>query len=721
MIKLYKPNETDFTHNGIGVLDPNIYEPSVEEELNGLFVFKFKYPIFAPYGTEIDGMSIIKTPTPDGEQLFRVVLAKPSMGELDVTCYHIFYDLTENLIEDIFPESVDGSGALDRIARGCQYKHPFVFLSDIPKVSSARIVRKNPVEAILDSGQENSFINRWGGELLRDNFDVKMLNNRGRDRGVEIRHKKNLLGYEGNVDWKSPITRIMPQGFDGLFLPEKYVDSPLIDKYPHPKIRIVEFKHIKAAIGENEHDEDAVPLEEAYKLLRKASQEMFAIQKVDQPKATYKVEFQELSKTEEYKDFSILQSVYMGDTISVIHGEDNFYVQAKVISYKYDPLKNEYTNLTIGNFKDSFTNVLGKIERMQDELSDMPLSILEAAKNNATNLINSGFGGHVRVYPERVLIMDTDSEKTAKKVWQWNLNGLGYSSTGINGPYGTAITKDGRIVADFITAGTLNAALANIINVNAESIVAGIMKSKNNRFGINLDLSAIEFYSLTGSPASTVSQAIGPDGREITYWTIERIRNPKASLSIGVRNSDGSVGNNIFVDGESGNVAINAPFFEIHSYQKNFGWVDFARPINFTPSSYVNSQLQGTSWTIDNIGGHQGAIFAPKKSGTGSLGTTTWTWAEIWAAKWNGVAFSDFTTRGIFEARVKVVDGAFDSVRSTMDRVNKESVDRDNAIRKDLDRVNDESIGRDNIIRRDLDTFAEEARRRLSALESKVK
>ena len=48
--------------------------------------------------------------------------------------------------------------------------------------------------------------------------------------------------------------------FDGLFLPEKYVDSPLINKYPHPKIKVVEFKHIKA-IGENADDEDAVPLE----------------------------------------------------------------------------------------------------------------------------------------------------------------------------------------------------------------------------------------------------------------------------------------------------------------------------------------------------------------------------------------------------------------------------------------------------------------------------
>ena len=86
----------------------------------------------------------------------------------------------------------------------------------------------------------------------------------------------------------------------------------------------------------------------------------------------------------------------------------------------------------------------------------MPSSILDAAKANATSLINSGFGGHVRIYPDRILMMDTKDEKTAKKVWQWNINGFGYSSTGVNGPYGIAITSDGRIVADFITAGTFS-------------------------------------------------------------------------------------------------------------------------------------------------------------------------------------------------------------------------------------------------------------------------
>ncbi|MGD6835497.1 phage tail spike protein [Bacillus thuringiensis] len=489
MITLYKPNETDFTHNGIGALDKNIYNATVEEELNGLFLFSFSYPLFAPRGLEIEGMSIIKVPTPDGEQLFRVAAPKVSMGEITAQCYHIFYDLTENLIEDIFAETTNGNGAMNRMSAGCQYKHPFQFYSDVPKIASARIVRKNPVEALLDSSQDNSFVNRWGGELKRDNFDVKMLQNRGMDRGVVIRHKKDLLGYEGNVDWKSPITRIMPQGFDGLFLPEKYVDSPLINKYPHPKIKVVEFKHIKAAIGENADDEDAVPLEEAYRLLRQAAKDMFAIQKVDQPKANYNVKFQELSQTEEYKEYKHLQSVYMADTVTVEHQEDGIDIKAKVIAYKYDPIKKEYLDITIGNFKESFTDVSGRVDLVQEELSNMPSSILDAAKANATSLINSGFGGHVRVYPDRILIMDTKDEKSAKKVWQWNLNGLGYSSTGVNGPYGTAITSDGRIVADFITAGTLSGNL-----VQGGEITGATLRTSDSVNYVNISKQFIRLY-----------------------------------------------------------------------------------------------------------------------------------------------------------------------------------------------------------------------------------
>lgn len=459
LITLYKPNETDFTHNGIGILDNNIYEAEVEEILNGVYTLRFKYPLFAPHGLEIDGQYLIKAPTPDGDQLFRVANPHPTNGEVQVFCYHIFYDLVDNFLEDTNIVGKSGMGALDQVKSALQYPTKFDFYSDIENIANARLVRKNPVEFLLDNGQDNSFLNRWGGELLRDNFNVRMLARRGRDRGVVIQHKKDLLGYEADIDWQSPITKIMPQGANELLLPEKYVTSPLVNKYVNPKIRKVDFPEVKAKIGDAANDDDALPLPDALNKLRALSIAMFNNQHVDQPLATYKIKFQELSQTEEYKDLAVLQRVYMGDTVTVQHLDEGIDVKAKVVSYKYDPLNEEYTDITIGNYKESFTDVSNKVDRIQDNLDGLETSFLEKAKERATDLINSGFGGHVRVYPERILIMDTEKEATAKKVWQWNINGLGYSSTGINGPYGLAMTMDGSIVADFITTGKLNASM----------------------------------------------------------------------------------------------------------------------------------------------------------------------------------------------------------------------------------------------------------------------
>ncbi|MBW3491854.1 phage tail spike protein [Bacillus sp. FDAARGOS_1420] len=693
MITLYKSNETDFTHNGIGVLDKHIYSATVEEELNGLFVFNFNYPLFAPYGTKIDGMSIIKVPTPDGNQLFRVVTPKVSMGEVKAVCYHVFYDLTENLIEDIFIQPTNGSAAMARLSSGCQYKHPFTFYSDVTNISTARIVRKNPVEAMLDTSQDNSFVNRWGGELKRDNFDVKMLKSRGANRGVVIRHKKDLLGYEGSVDWKSPTTRIMPQGFDGLLLPEKYVDSPLINKYPHPRIRVVEFNHIKAAIGKNENDEDALPVEEAYRRLRQAAKDMFDIQMVDQPKATYKVEFQELSQTEEYKEYKILQRVWMGDIVTVQHVEDGIDVQAKVIAYKYDPIKKEYINVTIGNFKESFTDMSGKVDQMQQDLSNMPGSLLDAAKENATKLINSGFGGNVRVYPDRILIMDTKNEMTAAKVWQWNINGLGYSSNGVNGPYEIAMTKDGRIVADFITTGVLNGDLirggeisgttlrsandSNYVSITKQfirlmesyitRIFMGYYINKNNVMqptivlGGNNDITATQgavlVYQLDGSPKSGgigISNGYQNGDPTRVYFSASLAFNQKGhaelssdqSLELESKESYASLKcqNNLFLESKAGGAYFTAK--EGFNFRQNG---DRIVDLKLTPGG--DSDIVFQNILLRNNRNYE-STYVQVKSGGGTY--------------FNGVLASDFKVSSKKKYKTNIRDITFDALEKVM-------------------------------------------------------
>lgn len=374
MITLYSSAETNFKNNGIGVLDRQIYETEVEEVFNGLYTLTFKYPLFGLHGLEIVGDRIIKCPTPDGDQLFRIYKVQPQMGTITVFCAHIFYDLAYNLIEDINIVGLNGQSTATRILEGTQFAHPFEIYSDITNTSNIRIVRYNPVEALIDDSKDNTFVSRLGGEIKRDNFRIYLNQTRGKDNHVTIRHKKNLIGYEGEVDLQPVITRMMPIGFDGLILPEKYVDSPRINDYPFPRIGKVNFQHIKAAVGEYEEDEDAVPIEEAYELLREAARHAFEYEEVDIPKANYKIEFVDLRNTEEYKDFQALESIDPWDYVTVDHHEDGFNIKARMISYKYDPLNKKYISIELGNFiaglSSSTNDIVNDLRDQVDQVRD---------------------------------------------------------------------------------------------------------------------------------------------------------------------------------------------------------------------------------------------------------------------------------------------------------------------------------------------------------------
>lgn len=372
MITLFKSNETDFSHNGIGNLDYHIINPVVEEELNGLYSFTFRYPLFAPHGLKIEGESILRVPVPGMEdQLFRVYRHVKSMGYITVSCYHIFYDLADNFIEDTNIVEKNGQGAIQQLGGATQFNHNFRFFSDISTVANARLVRINVVASILDDEQGNSFVSRWGGELIRNNFDIRMNQSAGSNKGFTVKYRKNLTGYEADVDDSTVITRIMPKGFDGLLLPEKYIDSPLIDNYERPKIKMIDYNDVKAAIGEYADDEDAIPLEDAYAELRRLANEEYSIHKVDIPTVRYQVNFVTLDQTEEYKDLQDLQQLKMGDMATIDHEEDNFKVTAKLVKYRWDPIAKRYLSAELGSIHDGITTQftdINAINRKVDEV-----------------------------------------------------------------------------------------------------------------------------------------------------------------------------------------------------------------------------------------------------------------------------------------------------------------------------------------------------------------
>lgn len=465
MITIYDKNEKEFLSNGLCILN-NCIRAEVTEELNSIYKLELEYPIAdKKYKNIVEG-NIIKAPTPNGLQLFRVFKKNKNLNSISCVCLHIFYDLLDNFIEDVRPTNSTGASAIEEIFNNTQYPNNFKALSDISKVNTAYYIRKNPVEALL-SEDENSFVNRWGGEILRDNFNIEMKAHIGQDRGVTIRYGKNLVGIEEEIDESNVITRLMPTGLyendTVLMLPEKYIDSLYINKYSHPKIKHIHYTDFKVS------KEDNITEDIVIQKLRNECYKLYKEDKVDLPKINYKVDFIELSKTEEYKNYAILEHVWLGDIITVKHKELEIDLKSKVISYVYDCITNRYLEIELGNFIQNLSNSFSKQEKELNNINNKLDSIninkivdetakilkenqgsLDYAIAEATKKITSALGGHVLKRNDELLIMDTTDINTATKVWRWNMNGLGYSNRGYNGQFETAITMDGRIVGKFL-------------------------------------------------------------------------------------------------------------------------------------------------------------------------------------------------------------------------------------------------------------------------------
>ena len=367
MINLFKKDATNFESNGIGSLDQNIINPEISWTDNGAFTLEFKYPLFAKHGKEIENSSIIKANDADGSNLFFVYKVTPSMGYLTVLCYQISYKLAFNSINDTNIVEKNGQMALVQMSNATQYPHSFKFNSDIQTTATSRVVRKNPIEFLLDTGLDNSFVNRWGGHIVRHNFNIAMNSAYGSNKGYTIRHKKDLKGYEAEFDESTVITRIRPLGYDGLLLPEIYVDSPLINNYVEPRIQEIKYSNVK--VKTKDSDEEGFSTKElAYAELRRLAKLEFSKNKVDIPDFSAKVSFVNLKDTDEYRYLQSLKDIKTGDIVKVVHSQDNFEIEAQMVKYKFNPLNNSYISITLGNYSKSFTSTVGKVSTMQEKL-----------------------------------------------------------------------------------------------------------------------------------------------------------------------------------------------------------------------------------------------------------------------------------------------------------------------------------------------------------------
>lgn len=452
-MNIYLSNETNFERNGVGFLT-DLISAKVTESLNGDYILEIEYPVDGILAEYLIEDNILKSNVGnDNYQLFRIKQVTKDFSTIKVYALHISYDLLNNMLLDVAPTQKSCALFGQWILDNTQIDNNFTFESDITNVKSARYVRKNPIEAIMGN-DDNSMINLFGGELEKDNFKIKMLSNRGSNNGVKLIFGKNIKSIKITIDITSLYTRLIPIGFDGLMLPEIFVDSPIINDYYTPKISKVELENIKYSTDETD-DTAYHNIEEAYQALRNACFNLYA-QGVDKPTINIKIDWLELSKTKQYRtQYANLETVRLGDIITAnVLGLD---YTTKVTKTIYNVLTDSIDKFEIGTLQQTISNTVNNTQKEVENVN--VTSILKSATENATNLITSAMGGFVYKTQSELFIMDNDNPQEAQKVWRWNINGLGYSTTGINGEYGLAITMDGAINADFITTGQINTSL----------------------------------------------------------------------------------------------------------------------------------------------------------------------------------------------------------------------------------------------------------------------
>lgn len=456
---LYKEDAIDFSTFGIGVLADTI-SCLVTEERNGAYELTLKYPLNGSLYGEIKKERIIKAKPNDlsDPQAFRIYrITIPINGIITIYAEHISYDLINIGVIPFSLTNVVPQVAIDTLLKKTVLPNNFTFRTDYTVAKDFEVKKPQSVRACL-GGTYGSLLNKWGGEFEWDNFSIIHHKGRGSNKGVVIEYGKNLTKLDHDSDISEIYTDILPYAVissgDGndvvCTLSEQIL--PITTTLTKRKTLIKDMT--------DSFDSDEEITEDK---LREKAQKYISDNPLGIENSTITISFEPLWKQPEYS--ALLERVSLCDTVTVKHTEIGVSVKTKVIKTTYDTLLEKYTSITLGSAKSNFVkqvqNIESKIESTKMEVDRFP-SLLNYAINSATKLITGNSGGYVILHsaakdgkPYELLIMDKPNINDAIKVWRWNVSGLGYSKNGYNGPYETAITSDGQIVADFITSGTL--------------------------------------------------------------------------------------------------------------------------------------------------------------------------------------------------------------------------------------------------------------------------
>ncbi len=520
MIKVFNATDKLYSSNGDAVI--NATKARVKNADNGDYYLELSCG--TEYSDYIQANNIIVVPTPQGEQAFRIRTVTKSKKKLEVKAWHVYYDADNYVIADSYAVNMTCNEALQHFNAATDNTSPFTVSSNITSINSYRCVRTSLAECI------GTIIERWGGHLVRDNFNISIKGDIGVDNGITIAYGKNLQELTAEYDFSGVVTKLLPVGKDGILLDELYIYSDI--QYDIPYTRVISFTQDNV-LEEDFEDAEGNLNEEAYNEALKADlleQAQHYLELYSLPIINYTLK----GSPEKVTD--------IGDTIQVKDERIGVNVTTEVISYEYDAIQERYISLEFGNFTNTLSDLISNIGANTSSKVDNAIvtltSELSAALAEAQDKIWNALGSSYVIYDgDKILIVDRLPSSSARNVIRINSAGIGFSSTGINGQFTTAWTIDG----------TFNAQAINVINFTADLIKGGTLKlgSTLNQSGklevydeantliCTIDKNGLIMYASNGSYV-VLNQDVGLVGYDSTgnpiYWVTDDSFNMSKSV-----------------------------------------------------------------------------------------------------------------------------------------------------------------------------------------------
>ena len=512
---LFDKTETAFQSNGLGRLDPiSCY---VTEERNGQYELEMVVDVDDHHYQDIEEGRLLfvrHDDTPDKQPFEIYYISRPLNGQVTVLAHHISYRTSSITVMPFEASSI--TAAMVALKTNSVADNPFT-LSTTKVVSGHYEVSQPSTLRSLLAGESGSLLDVYGtGEYEWDKFNIRLHTARGRETTVTLRYGKDITDLKKTTDTSSIWTGVVPfwLGTDPedsdqqtlVILPERVIYASIADAYAYRMVVPLDM----SSFFQNEP---------TVAELRTAAQSYVSNNEITGIPTSIDVSFVNAAQLEEYREVAALQQLRLCDTLSIVHSKLGIAAKAKIVKTVFDVLREQYSSMTLGDVRPDLATALSSgLKATIDDLkkktaskSDLATGLtglrtsleqeMEDAITEQTEKIMGGAGGYIVIHtdangkPREIFAMNTDNVNTATQVLRINMNGIGFSSTGINGPYRSAWTLDGKFVADFIQTGTLTATL----------IRAGLLSDVNGQNSWNLETGEFRLAATTTVGGSTVA------------------------------------------------------------------------------------------------------------------------------------------------------------------------------------------------------------------------